>query len=211
MTEGFPGGAQDTGTEGVQRFRKRPAVIEAMRWEGGAAAATPVIDWILGYGGTARYHEGEPSGAPAGHIVIDTLEGTMAAAAPGDWIIRGIAGEFYSCRGGIFTETYDLVTEGGSAEPPAEEPSLPEGIYGRVELPGMRSDTGWITEGMRGGQTVLVVRDWNGCPLGEYILGPACRLVHLPTPLKRPETQERAAITSGRGWDEDDDWERNPF
>ena len=97
----------------------------------------------------------------------------------------------------------------GAAE--GREPELPEGIYGRVELPGMRSDTGWITEGTLGGQTVLVVRDWNGCPLGEYILGPACRLVHLPTPLKRPETQERAAITSGRGWDEDDDWERNPF
>ena len=94
--------------------------------------------------------------------------------------------------------------------PKADEPALPEGIYGRIEIPGMRSDTGWITEGTRGGQTVLVVRDWNGCPLGEYILGPACRLVHLPTPLKRPDPQERAAITAAGGSD-DYLWDRETF
>lgn len=97
-------------------------------------------------------------------------------------------------------------------QPPADQESpLPEGIYGRIEIPGMRSDTGWITEGTRGGQTVLVVRDWNGCPLGEYILGPACRLVHLPTPLKRPDPQERAAITSGAGGSDDYLWDRETF
>lgn len=97
----------------------------------------------------------------------------------------------------------------GPDEPCPEHagPPLPEGIWGRVELPGMRSHTGWITEGTRGGQCVLVVRDWEDRPLGEYILGPACRHVHLPTPQKRPEPQERAAITPGDPWahDLDDD------
>ncbi len=100
-----------------------------------------------------------------------------------------------------------------------EEPPLPEGIYGRVEFPGMRGDTGWITEATRGGQCVLVVRDWDGLPLGEYILGPACRLVHLPTPLKRPGPQEeRRAITRQPASfgeyeedDPDDDYDPRPF
>jgi hypothetical protein len=39
---------------------------------------------------------------------IDTLEGTMRAS-PGDWIIRGVAGELYPCKPGIFAQTYEAV------------------------------------------------------------------------------------------------------
>lgn len=103
----------------MDRYRKKPVVIEAVRWEGGATAATPIIDWILDGGGTARYHEPDtkPVGAPyrpddinsvsvPEHIVIDTLEGKMRAK-PGDWIIRGVQGEFYPCNPYIFTQTYE--------------------------------------------------------------------------------------------------------
>ena len=40
--------------------------------------------------------------------VIDTLEGKHVVS-PGDWIIRGVAGEFYPCKPDIFKKTYDLV------------------------------------------------------------------------------------------------------
>lgn len=48
------------------------------------------------------------------HIVIDTLEGQMAAL-PGDYVIRGVAGEFYPCKPAIFAETYEAAAEEGGA------------------------------------------------------------------------------------------------
>jgi hypothetical protein len=100
--------------QAVQRFRKKPVVIETMRWVGSATGATPIIDWVLDGEGTARYHEEECmySACPDGeHIVIDTLEGNMTAS-PGDWIIKGVAGEFYPCRSDIFEATYEEVVDG---------------------------------------------------------------------------------------------------
>jgi hypothetical protein len=41
-----------------------------------------------------------------GGIFIHTLEGRMEAR-PGDWIIKGINGEFYPCKPDIFAATYD--------------------------------------------------------------------------------------------------------
>jgi len=43
---------------------------------------------------------------------ITTLEGTMYVS-PGDYVIRGVAGEFYPCKPSIFEATYDLVEVGG--------------------------------------------------------------------------------------------------
>lgn len=105
----------------ARRFRKRPVEVEADRWDGTAKGATPIIDWILGHGGTARFHEareefrnvlgdGTVQGCTAepSHIAIDTLEGTIHAS-DGDWIIRGVAGEFYPCKPDIFERIYEPV------------------------------------------------------------------------------------------------------
>lgn len=55
-----------------------------------------------------------PSGVsidPAtGFLLIATLEGVMQAK-PGDWVIRGVQGEFYPCRDDIFRATYEAVEE----------------------------------------------------------------------------------------------------
>jgi transcriptional regulator with XRE-family HTH domain len=83
--------------------------------------------------------------------------------------------------------------------PEDPEPSLPEGVYGRVELPGYRNHTGWVTEETRFGVQMAVVRDWDGAVAAEVAPGPLCQFVHLPTPLKRPEVQERAAIAAPAG------------
>jgi len=84
--------------------RKKPVTVEAHQWDGSATEATPIINWILACGGTARYHD-EPSAA----LRIDTLEGTMAAD-PGDWVIKGVKGEFYPCKPDIFEATYEVVS-----------------------------------------------------------------------------------------------------
>ena len=78
-----------------------------------------------------------------------------------------------------------LGAPGGTDEEPADP--RPEGFYGRVEIPGMRNHTGWVTEETRFGTQLAVVRDWNGVVIAEMGIGPACRVLHLPTPLKRPE------------------------
>ena len=85
-----------------QRFRKKPIVIEAMqltednrhevgKWCGGRivqeAKASDPTDVYLG-------------------IDIPTLEGTMRANL-GDWVIKGIQGEFYPCRDDIFRASYE--------------------------------------------------------------------------------------------------------
>lgn len=82
-----------------QKYRKRPVVIEAMQWDGSASGATPIIDWILAGNGTASC---------AASFQIRTLEGTMTAS-PGDYIIRGVQGEFYPCQPAIFEVTYEQV------------------------------------------------------------------------------------------------------
>lgn len=100
-----------------QKYTKRPVTIEAMQWDGSAAGATPIINWILDGGDRcARYAEPQPETRVKGKIVresvpaliaIDTLEGTMHAIA-GDYIIRGVKGEFYPCKPDIFAATYDV-------------------------------------------------------------------------------------------------------
>jgi hypothetical protein len=89
----------------VTRYRKKPVVIEATQWDGLVEDATRVIDWVLGSGGTARYHDEDPA-----HIAIDTLEGTMRT--PPKWfVIKGVKGEFYSCDPEVFEATYEKVEE----------------------------------------------------------------------------------------------------
>lgn len=41
-------------------------------------------------------------------LVISTMEGMMTASR-GDWIIRGVKGEFYPCKPDIFKQTYEAV------------------------------------------------------------------------------------------------------
>lgn len=103
--------------EAGARYRKKPVVIEARLFQGGAESATPIVDWILAGGGTARWREATPpyNDGTLGHpgwpeyLAIDTLEGTMDAS-PGDWIIRGVQGEFYPCKPEIFAATYEPAT-----------------------------------------------------------------------------------------------------
>lgn len=75
-------------------FRKKPVVIKARRFDGDG---TVLAVWC---GGQFTYDA-------LGHcILIDTLECQMRAG-PGDWIIRGVKGEFYPCKDDIFRATYD--------------------------------------------------------------------------------------------------------
>jgi hypothetical protein len=96
----------------MAQYRKKPVVIEARQFDGTTRTGTPIIGWIIDNGGTARWTcntVGDCERADGGHFVgIDTLEGTMRADA-GDFIIKGVQGEFYPCKPDIFEATYEAV------------------------------------------------------------------------------------------------------
>jgi len=77
------------------KFRKKPVVIEAVQWTGDN-------------GGELREFVGEALiwSPTVCEFTIHTLEGYMRADK-GDWIIRGIKGEFYPCKPDIFAATYE--------------------------------------------------------------------------------------------------------
>ncbi len=82
-------------------FRKKPVVIEARQFVGGAEIYD-LIHWINE--GQNANHRGLAYGKNK-NLLIPTLEGDHLAQL-GDWIIKGIAGEFYPCKPDIFDATY---------------------------------------------------------------------------------------------------------
>lgn len=110
------------------KYKKKPVIIEALQWDGNSHR--PMFDFL---DGTHRSHMATNGtnfyidhGKVAGGLVIKTLEGEHLANI-GDWIIKGVEGEFYPCKPEIFKKTYDPVSptnvkSGGTArEPSADE------------------------------------------------------------------------------------------
>lgn len=83
------------------KFRKKPVTIEARLYNG--PASHDAIDIARWCGGEIRVSTDGPP-----RFVIPTLEGDHTAN-PGDWIIRGVHGEFYPCKPEIFAMTYEPV------------------------------------------------------------------------------------------------------
>lgn len=83
----------------MPRFRKKPVVIEAVRWDP-EAKPTDFPKWFWDrFGGNTVVNEHRS-------LAIQTLEGVMIAG-PGDWIIQGVKGEIYPCKPDIFEATYE--------------------------------------------------------------------------------------------------------
>jgi len=95
------------------KFRKKPVVIEAIQFNGTTLSLERILKW-MGNAASIRNDIAAgfdpPSFSDRGKIAIRTLEGTMFAS-PGDWIIKGVKGEFYPCKPDIFAETYDEASE----------------------------------------------------------------------------------------------------
>ena len=91
------------------KFRKRPVVIDAVQWQGNNLKE--IIDF------TGRHESAqnwtwdyfEKIVSEKG-LKIFTLEGALNASI-GDWIIKGVHGEFYPCKPDIFEKTYESVEE----------------------------------------------------------------------------------------------------
>ena len=85
-------------------FRKRPVVIEAMRFT--EETKNQVFNWITCTKAPSFDTWGRPT------LQIQTPEGDKVASL-GDYVIRGVQGEFYPCKDAIFQATYEAVIEEG--------------------------------------------------------------------------------------------------
>ncbi|MBU8834161.1 hypothetical protein [Mycolicibacterium goodii] len=120
------------------RYRKKPVDVDVMRWDGSDESAEALWEWttrvvttnpdgsphmttsqflvlkdwansdaadVLGEADEQRrVDEGYTA------VVFDELHDTWVNVRTGDWIIRGVKGEFYPCHPDTFAETYEPVT-----------------------------------------------------------------------------------------------------
>lgn len=85
----------------MAQFRKKPVVIEAMQLPAiDVDASDELIEFLNSAGDGVILSDYD------GGVSINTLEGTMRGD-PGDWIIKGVKGEFYPCKPDIFAATYE--------------------------------------------------------------------------------------------------------
>ncbi|MFT8313183.1 MAG: hypothetical protein ABF633_02890 [Clostridium sp.] len=82
----------------MAKYRKKPVVIEAVQFTGENCRS--IVDFCKGSKDWVR--------ADKEKVIIQTLEGDMTANI-GDYIIKGVNGEFYPCKPDVFEKTYELV------------------------------------------------------------------------------------------------------
>ncbi len=83
----------------IKKYRKKPIIIEAIRYTGDNK------------GDVRQFTKGQAiTNTGYSHMTIPTLEGDHRADI-GDWIIKGVKGEFYPCKSDIFDQTYDVVSD----------------------------------------------------------------------------------------------------
>lgn len=85
----------------IKKYRKKPVVIEAVQFVD-HLSANLITEWAISTG-VVIYRSFFHSEAV---LLIPTLEGTMMVSL-GDWVIRGVNGEFYPCKPDIFEATYE--------------------------------------------------------------------------------------------------------
>ena len=85
----------------VNRYRTKPCEIEAVQFTGDNLSE---IESVCGeFCGGASF-----SGEKCTNVYINTLEGSMRASV-GDYIIKGLRGEFYPCKPDVFEKKYELI------------------------------------------------------------------------------------------------------
>lgn len=86
----------------MKQYRKKPVTIEAVQFDG--LNPTEIKDFV-GENCEVEIYDNEVT-PPVARIVIHTLEGDMEVSK-GDYVIKGVKGEFYPCKPDIFERTYE--------------------------------------------------------------------------------------------------------
>ncbi|WP_331763097.1 hypothetical protein OG571_47205 (plasmid) [Streptomyces sp. NBC_01369] len=84
----------------MARYRKKPVEIEAVRW----TEDEPMCKLVDFANGLVKLDDVDQE-----FTVYDRLHDTWVKFEYGDWILKGIQGEFYPCRNDVFESTYEAV------------------------------------------------------------------------------------------------------
>lgn len=96
-----------------KKYRKKAVVIEAFRWDGTGKSVWEIVEWANGFdpdGGdfTVQGKTQDGKGREVIKFTVNTLEGEMKIGQ-GDYVIRGVEGEYYPCKSSVFDKTYEAV------------------------------------------------------------------------------------------------------
>ena len=98
--------------------RKKPVTVESMLYDGTYEQKMEVYRWIrdnthgsYDFHSTHKPDSGVTINPSDGSMLIMTLEGEMKVSH-GDYVIRGVNGEFYPCKPDIFKSTYETIYGG---------------------------------------------------------------------------------------------------
>ena len=87
----------------IRTFRKLPVEIQAIEYDGTPASKREIIDWTRGSETPGFIDDMDHT-----TLKIQTLEGDHTVTV-GDFVIRGVEGEFYPCKPGILAKSYEEV------------------------------------------------------------------------------------------------------
>jgi len=84
------------------KFKKKPVEVDAIQFE--EDQVEEVVEFIKSFqNNTDGFYISDNS------VIVNTLEGSMNLT-PGNWLIRGIEGEFYPCQDSVFVSSYDPIS-----------------------------------------------------------------------------------------------------
>ena len=89
----------------IKKARKKPVVIEFIQYDGTPESNREIIDWTRGSKTPATM---DKNMYDQRQLSIETLEGAHWVTK-GDYVIKGVAGEFYPCKPEIFEQTYEEI------------------------------------------------------------------------------------------------------
>lgn len=98
----------------IKKYKKKPVIIEAIQLTKSEKSVYDVLCFIGQEPNLDSYNQELQFSRYVDEVVyttgikIKTLEGDMIASV-GDFIIKGINGEFYPCKPDIFAKTYEEV------------------------------------------------------------------------------------------------------
>jgi hypothetical protein len=82
-------------------FRKKPIDVPGMQWDGSVESTNALYVWT-----GAKFRVRHDDGRTGVAEVFDKLHDTWVELYKGDWILRGVQGEFYPCRNDVLAATY---------------------------------------------------------------------------------------------------------
>jgi hypothetical protein len=90
------------------KFRKKPVVIDAVQFKFNDASISQLEEFCgEALGNIRKEHDNSPAEAEIGTLEDGVHLTVKHIATEGDWIIKGVQGEFYACKPDIFKQTYE--------------------------------------------------------------------------------------------------------